>query len=177
MQNLLLQLQSSILQHQLQSWLVHFAFFSRGHFWACLHHIQKGSFKRVTINITTAPQTLALPHQKISVKDKNLIFNKAVSYLQEYTKIRPKMTRKTLWTCWWLCWTGWLWRWSSWEGLLPVVDFPTSAQAPWWSFFFSIRDNSIGSFRLVLFNFQPRACSSNVALAETSSHTPWPPLC
>ena len=94
MQNLLLQLQSSILQHQLQSWLVHFAFFSRGHFWACLHHIQKGSFKRVTINITTAPQTLALPHQKISVKDKNLIFNKAVSYLQEYTKIRPKMTRK-----------------------------------------------------------------------------------
>ena len=35
-----------------------------------------------------------LPHQKISVKDKNLIINKAVSYLQEYTKIRPKMTRK-----------------------------------------------------------------------------------
>ena len=35
MQNLPLQLQSSILQHQLQSWLVHFAFFSRGHFWTC----------------------------------------------------------------------------------------------------------------------------------------------
>ena len=96
MQNLPLQLQSSILQHQLQSWLVHFAFFSRGHFWACLHHIQKVSFKRVTINITTAPQTLALPHQKISVKDKNLIFNKAVSYLQEYIKTRPRRYKN----CW-----------------------------------------------------------------------------